>query len=122
LEERTASLVLRNPGSTLELITDDYLPYFDPKIQSIFVEFKQQKPPQTDDFVNYLFLRGEVEGESVDCLAEVKLSLREIEKMETKNKLDEISHEIKKAEFEKELERVNNLTREFNKLANKLLD
>ncbi len=122
LEERTASLVLRNPGSTLELITDDYLPYFDPKIQTIFVDLRQQKTPQTDDFVNYLFLRGEVEGESVDCLAEVKLSLREIEKMETKNKLDEISHEIKKAEFEKELERVNNLTREFNKLANKLLD
>ena len=122
LEERTASLVLRNPGSTLELITDDYLPYFDPKIQTIFVDLKQQKTPQADDFVNYLFLRGEVEGESVDCLAEVKLSLREIEKMETKNKLDEISHEIKKAEFEKELERVNNLTREFNKLANKLLD
>ena len=122
LEERTASLVLRNPGSTLELITDDYLPYFDPKIQTIFVDLKQQKSPEADDFVNYLFLRGEVEGESVDCLAEVKLSLREIEKMETKNKLDEISHEIKKAEFEKELERVNNLTREFNKLANKLLD
>jgi len=123
LEERTASLVLRNPASTLELITDDYLPYFNPKIQTIFVDLKQQKIlPQTDDFVNYLFLRGEVEGESVDCLAEVKLSLREIEKMETKNKLDEISQEIKKAELEKELERVNNLTREFNKLANKLLD
>ncbi|MFH1423345.1 MAG: DNA primase [Candidatus Nealsonbacteria bacterium] len=122
LEERTASLVLRNPGSTLELITDNYLPYFDPKIQTIFVDLKQQKTLETDDFVNYLFLRGEVEGESVDCMSEVKLSLREIEKMETKNKLDEISHEIKKAESEKELERVNNLTREFNKLANRLLD
>ena len=123
LEERTASLVLRNPISTLELITDDFLPYFDPKIQTIFVDLKQQKTlPQSDEFVNYLFLRGEVEGESVDCSAEVKLSLREIEKMETKNKLDGISQEIKKAELEKELERVNNLTREFNKLANKLLD
>ncbi|MFH1575886.1 MAG: DNA primase [Candidatus Nealsonbacteria bacterium] len=122
LEERTASLVLRNPGSTLELITDDYLPYFNQKIQTIFTDLKQQKPPETDDFTNYLFLRGELEGESVDCLAEVKLSLREMEKMETKNKLDGISHEIKKAELEKELERVNNLTREFNKLANKLLD
>jgi len=123
LEERTASLVLRNPSSTLELITDDYLSYFDPKIQTIFVDLKQQKTlPQSDEFVNYLFLRGEVEGESVDCLAEVKLSLREIEKMETKNKLEEITHEIKKAELEKELERVNNLTREFNKLSNKLLD
>ncbi len=122
LEERTASLVLRNPASTLELITDDYLSYFDPKIQTIFIDLKQQKSPEADDFVNYLFLRGEVEGESVDCLAEVKLSLREIEKMETKSKLDEISHEIKKAELEKELERVNNLTREFNKLANRLLD
>ena len=116
-------MVLRNPISTLELITDDFLPYFDPKIQTIFVDLKQQKTlPQSDEFVNYLFLRGEVEGESVDCSAEVKLSLREIEKMETKNKLDGISQEIKKAELEKELERVNNLTREFNKLANKLLD
>jgi len=122
LEERTASLVLRNPASTLELITEDFLPYFDPKIQTIFVDLKQQKILQADEFVDYLFLRGEVEGESVDCMSEVKLSLREIEKMETKNKLDEISQEIKKAELEKELERVNNLTREFNKLANKLLD
>ncbi|MEK7503532.1 MAG: toprim domain-containing protein, partial [Patescibacteria group bacterium] len=122
LEERTASLVLRNPVSTLALITDDFLPYFDPKIQTIFVDLKQQKSPEADDFVNYLFLRGEVEGESVDCLAEVKLSLREIEKMETKNKLEEITHEIEKAELEKELERVNNLTREFKKLSNKLLD
>jgi len=122
LEERTASLVLRNPANTIELITEEYLNYFDPKIQTIFADLKQQKNPPTDDFTNYLCLRGEVEGEGIDCSAEVRLSLREIEKMETKNRLDEISQEIKKAELEKELERVNNLTREFNKLANKLLD
>ncbi len=122
LEERAASLVLKNPGNTLELITDDYLPYFNPKIQTIFTDLKQQKSPQEDDFVNYLFLMGEVVGEDIDCRTEVQLSLREMEKMETRSKLDEISQEIKKAELEKELERVNNLTREFNKLANKMLD
>ena len=36
--------------------------------------------------------------------------------------MDEISQAIKKAETEKQLERVNNLTREFNKLATKLMD
>jgi DNA primase len=122
LEERTASLVLYQPQSTLELITEDYLPYFDTKFQAIFTNLREQKPSQSDDFVNYLSLRGEVEGENIDCRAEVQLSLREIEKIETKNKLDNISQEIKKAEIERELERVNNLTREFNKLANKLLD
>jgi len=122
LEERTVSLVLKNPESTLELITEDCLNYFNPKIQTIFVNLKEQKLPKEDEFINYLFLRGEVEEEGVDCRAEVQLSLREIEKIETKSKLDEISQEIKKAEIEKQLERVNNLTREFNKLASRLID
>ena len=122
LEERVASLVLNNPESTMEFITEEHFHYFDPKIQMIFTNLKEQSLPKEDDFVNYLFLRGEVEGEGVDCKSEVRLCLREIETIETKNKLDEISQEIKKAETEKELERVNNLTREFNKLANRLLD
>ena len=36
--------------------------------------------------------------------------------METKNKLDQISQEIKKAEEEKEWSRVEKLTKEFKKL------
>lgn len=122
LEERVACLVLNSPETTLEFITEEYFPYFETKIKTILVDLKERRDLNPDDFINYLFLKGEVEGEGIDCRTEVKLVLKEIEKMGTKTKLDEMSLEIKKAEMEGELERVNNLTREFNKLTSKLLD
>ncbi len=121
LEERVTSLILREP-KLLELIDDESLPYFSARFQTILTDLKEEKLSETDDFINYLFLKAEVEGEDIDCQAEIQTCLKEMRTLETKSKLDEISHEIKKAETEKQLERVNNLTREFNKLASKLLD
>ena len=91
-------------------------------MQSILTDLKEDKLTKEDDFVNYLFLKAEVEEDEFDSTREVQICLKEIEYLETKSKMDEISQEIKKAETEKQLERVNNLTREFNKLASKLLD
>ena len=122
LEETVASLVVKNPESTLELINQDCLSWFSPRIQTIFTYLKEGKQIKEDDFINYLYLKAEVEGEGIDCRNEVQLCLKGIEMIDTKRRLDSISQEIKKAEMEKELERVHNLTREFNKLANKLMD
>jgi len=121
LEERVVSLVLREP-QLLGLIDNESLPYFSARFQTILTDLREEKLSKTDDFINYLFLKAEVEGEDIDYQAEIQTCLKEMKTLETKSKLDEISHEIKKAETEKQLERVNNLTREFNKLASKLLD
>ncbi len=121
LEETIASLLLKEP-QFLELVDDESFAYFSPRFQTILTSLKEDTLPQGDDFINYLFLKAEVEGEEIDCQAEVQTCLKEMRTLETKSKLDEISQEIKKAESEKQLERVNNLTREFNKLASKLLD
>jgi len=122
MEEMVASLVVKNPESTLELINQDCLLWFSPRIQTIFTDLKEGKQIKEDDFINYLYLKAEVEGEGIDCRNEVQLCLKGIEIIDTKRRLDSISQEIKKAETEKELERVHNLTREFNKLTNKLMD
>ncbi len=121
LEETVAALVVNNPENTLELINQDCLCWFSPHIQTIFTDLKKGKKIEEDDFIKYLYLKAEVEGEGIDCKNEVQLCLRGIEMIDTKSRLDSISQEIKKAETEKELERVQNLTREFNKLANKLV-
>ncbi|OGZ24123.1 MAG: DNA primase [Candidatus Nealsonbacteria bacterium RIFCSPLOWO2_01_FULL_43_32] len=121
LEERVISLVLKEPQHLL-LVKEDCLPCFSSRMQTILTDLKQEKLTEGDDFINYLFLKAEVEEAEFDAVAEIQICLKEIEHLETKTKLDEISQEIKRAETEKELERVNNLTREFNKLANKLLD
>ena len=121
LEERVISLVLKEPQH-LTLVNEDCFPYFSGHMQTILTNLRENRPLEESDFVNYLFLKAEVEEGEFDSEAEIQTCLKEIEHLETKNKLDEISQEIKKAETEKELERVNNLTREFNKLANKLLD
>ena len=57
----------------------------------------------------------------VDYDTEIKICLNEIKRLEIKNKLDEISQNIKKAEQACDLKKVNSLTQEFDKLANKLL-
>ncbi|MFH1820783.1 MAG: DNA primase [Candidatus Nealsonbacteria bacterium] len=121
LEERIVSLVLQNPKE-VSLVQEDYFNCLSPRMQTILTSLKEDKLPDSDQFINYLFLKGEVEGDEIDSNNEVQTCLKSLKHLETKLKLDQISQEIKKAEMEKELERVNNLTREFNKLANKLVD
>jgi len=121
LEERIVSLLLKEPQH-LSFVGQDCFSYFSLRMQIILSDLKENRLAQQDEFVNYLFLKAEVEEEEFDVGIEIQTCLKEIERLETKSKLDEISQEIKKAETERELERVNNLTREFNKLASKLVD
>lgn len=121
LEERIVSLILKNPQE-LNLVDEECLACLSPQMQIILTELREDNLPQDNDFINYLFLKAEVEGEEIDCQTEIQTCLKSLKVLATKHRLDEISQEIKRAEAGRELERVNNLTREFNKLANKLLD
>ena len=120
LEERIASLVLKTPQN-LDLISEDHLSCFSLSIRTILTDLQQQRPPEKSDFVDYLFLKAEVEEPDTDCRAEIKICFREIKILGVKSELDKLSQELKEAEGEKNLEKINDLTKEFKQLANQLL-
>jgi DNA primase len=118
LEEKIASLVLNNPKN-LSLIPPEYLYCFSPKIQIILTSLKENKVDQKDEFINYLCLKAEAE-EEMDGPKEVVTCLRELKVLEFKEKLDVISQEIKKAEAEKDSQKINDLSQKFRDLAKEL--
>ena len=54
-------------------------------------------------------------------LPEIKFCLKEVQLIEIKNQLDQISKEIKKAEQEKNFKRIEDLTKKFDQIAKNLL-
>jgi len=122
LEERIASLVLKNPQN-FTLLTEEHLVQLSLRIQTLLINFKEDKPAQDADLLNYLFLKAEAEEEEedIDHDLEIKMCLKEIMYLGVRNKMDKISRDLKKAEEGKDPERVESLTQEFSELANKLL-
>ena len=127
LEERATALILKSP-QILNLIDQKILSIFSPKMQEILLPLKKNPDldigkkisPQSVEFLNYLFLKAEVEEGEVDLEKEIKICVQELRSLETKNKLDTLSQAIKKAEEAKDLKKVNSLSEEFNKLAQEL--
>lgn len=123
LEERLLVLLLKNPKNfDLNLIKKNDVCLFSPKTQEILKHFKNPKKilKQTNglrDYFNSLCLKAEIEAEGIeekDVLPEIQIILKEIQKLEIKNKLDLISQEIKKAEQEKDFGKVEKLIKEFH--------
>jgi hypothetical protein len=66
---------------------------------------------------NCLALKSEIEDiEEKDITPEIRCCFRELKSLETKNKVDRISKDIKKAEEEKDLEKIEKLIQELNSL------
>ncbi len=115
LEERLVILILKSPQS-ISLI-EERLDKFSEPIKEILTKLKE-KAKIDSDFFNYLALRADVEEiEEKEIVLEIQCCLKEILAMEIKNKLDQISLEIRKAEEEKNLEKVEELIKEFNQVA-----
>ena len=133
LEERLITLLLisKSPES-LEFINDEELSYLTPKMQEIFKKIKENLAngreleltglsPELADLINYCYLKAEIEEiEEKDILPEIQFCLKEIQSLEIKNKLNQVSKEIKKAEEEKDLKKIEKLTQEFNQLAKEI--
>ena len=122
LEERLLYLLIIQP-QIHKLIDGSHLPYFSSQLSNIVNEFKKyfedekklENFPQElinfqktlseeeNNIFNYLSLKVEVaeEGE-IEMEKEITSCLKEIQAMEIKKKLDEISQQIKKAEDEKD--------------------
>jgi len=131
LEERIITLILKSPQN-LNLIEKNFLPYFSPEIQEILTKLEKKENPNSEFFsypsaakgeeethlFDYLSLKAEVEEiEEKDIGPEIKICLKEIQSLEIKNKLDELSKKIKKAEEEKNSKKIEKLIQEFNEFA-----
>jgi len=146
LEERLIVLILKKPEN-LNLIDEEKLSSFSSKGKEILLNLKEDiKFPleklsqQSQEYFNYLSLKSEIEEvaetsshlppqaatrpSAIDkeaVLDETKFCLKEIQLLEIKTKLNEISKEIKKAEDEKDSEKIKRLTQNFNQISKELI-
>ncbi len=145
LEEKVISLILKDVN-VLDMINAECLPLFSEKVRKFMEDFRifiaekslDQKPdlkkvlsefieqykPGTQDeqlknFLAALSLRAEIEySEQAD--EEVQLCLSELKSLEIRDKLKKVSEELKKAEQQKDIPKINSLIEEFSKLSKEL--
>jgi len=123
LEERLLALVMHAPEN-LSLLDDKEVSCFSSPCYQIFTHFKEAQavkanninfPPELNDLANYLFLLAEAEDfNSLDVKEELQASLKEFKILLAKNRLDELSKQLKTAEAEDNKEKIEALFREFN--------
>ncbi len=142
IEEKVISLILKNPDY-IELMDQSQYLLFSEKARKFLEEVKKiienKKPADENElkkdfkiifsneelnselknFLAALALRAEIEYEE-DGQEEILLCLLQLKNIELKNKLNKISEDIKKAEAQKDAQKVNNLIEEFNKLTKEL--
>ena len=122
LEERAITLALKAPQH-LELFDEKLISLFSSNAQKILQNLNKPKKlsPEMANLLSFLSLRAEVEEiDEKDILPEMEFCLKEIQAITVKEKLDKISLEIKKAEDEKDFEKVEKLTQKFNRWTKKV--
>lgn len=116
LEERLIILILKSPEQA-NLITKEDLSFFSQKNSQLISLLQKGGKPENEELtnlLNYFLLKSEIEPEEANLQEEFKNCLKEIRFLGIKNKLDEISRRIRKAEEEKNLAETAKLLREFN--------
>jgi len=132
LEEKIVSLILKTPGH-LSLIDKKFFSYFSPQTREILTVLEktpdfnfqdkaelEKFPSHLTDILNRLCLMAELEQEE-EPEKEILLCLKEIQNLEIRQKLDQLSLAIKKAEQENNQQQVDVLTQKFNKLSRELI-
>lgn len=117
LEERLVVLILKSPALK-NLIGQEHAVILAPKIQAVLAK---DVLPADRDFLNYLSLKSEVEEiEEKEIKPEIEYCLKEIQSLEIKGKLNQISQDMKKAEDEKNVEKTDSLKQIFKDTASDL--
>lgn len=123
LEERFLTLILKKPDY-LKKIEEDKISFFSEKSKEILKNLREnfnfpleKLNPETREFFNYLSLKSEIEEiKEEEIFPEIQICLKEIQSLDIKEKLNLLSEEIKKAEGEKDFEKIKNLTQKYNQL------
>ena len=127
IEERLIILILK-ASENVEMVQKNQLTCFSPQIREILISLKanpnldpKKLNPELANLFNYLALKSEIEEmEEKEIEPEIQYCLKELSSLEIKNKLDQISKGIKKAEEEKDLKKIEKLIQEFNQLAKEI--
>lgn len=128
LEDKIISLVFKDPEN-LNLIEDFHHNLFSEKTKSFIENVKKIKPEEGGDlkasfadfsqkeeykdFLNILSFRAEIDLQE-EGSDEIQLCLAQLKDIDIREKRAKISQELKKAEQEKDFDKVNNLIKEFN--------
>jgi DNA primase len=140
LGEKICMHVARS-SENFQRLTNEYFNFLDTQTCQIIGAFKDNPiekgkpqeqaskikvgfPSETASHIDYLLLRSEVEDESdgEDKKTDYEICLKEIRLLGIKNKLNELSRDIKRAEEEKKEPEIEKLVREFDLCSKKLQD
>ncbi len=121
LEEQVASLIIRYPEN-LEMVSEEEIKFFSSDVSSMLSHFKKEGvnlnslPDNLKEMADFLYLKAEKEFSSEDDVKEECLNcLKEFKSLCFRNKLSNISDQIKKAEKDQDYNKVKKLLEEFNK-------
>ena len=112
LEERLAILAIKFPEK-LDLVEQKDLEFFSAETVKIINCLRKN---EQNEQINYLSLKAEVEPVFVEATAEREFEdcFKELKTLVIKDKLDKISQEIKRAEQNKNTDKVQELVQQFN--------
>ncbi len=130
LEERALSLLFRIPKA-LELVKEEDLPYFSLETQELFAGFRRNPsfdmkgfegifPSSTLEKLTVISLRSEIFEQDAEEAGEFESCLKELKAIYNRERLEAISKEIKTAEAEQNVQRLQELMKEFDAVSRSL--
>ena len=142
LEEKIVALIAKNPNH-IRMIDETHYPLFSEMMVKFLQEIKkvvEERAPlqeaEIEKDLKMVFENGQFDAEFKNMIAaltlrpeteftedsqdEISLCLLHLKNIELKNRLQKISDDIKEAEKENNIEKVNRLIEEFNKLTKEL--
>jgi len=127
LEERLVILALKSSPAK-EIIQEKEITCCSSQIKEILNNIKKGKefdsketPSELIDFYNRLCLQSEIEEiEEKEIVPELRNCLKEIQNLDVKNQLNQLSQDIKRAEEEKDFKKIEELTKKFHLLTQNL--
>ncbi|MDD5145155.1 MAG: DNA primase [Candidatus Pacebacteria bacterium] len=123
LEERVIILLVKSPKNMNIVKEKENIAFISP-LKDIFAKLKEKPDlkgedldPEMAGLFNPLALRAEIEEiQEKELVPELECCLKEIFQLDLKDKLDQITRELRKAEGEKDPARIEELTKKFNQL------
>jgi len=110
LEERLAVLVIKSPEK-LNLVKQEDFQLFSSETKGILNSLKEN---EQNEQIDHLSLKAEVELVDINSENEFEDCFKQLKTLVIKDKLDKISQEIKKAEQNKNIDKVQELVQQFN--------
>ncbi len=125
LEERILILLSKKPETT-EILPED-LSFLSAETCAIINHFKGEKQeddkfPGITEKIDYLGIKSEIDPDPDNIEEEFSNCLLEIQLLNLREKLKNLSREIKKCEEQKDYEKAENLKKDFNLLCKKMAE